>query len=386
MRRVVGSDRKVAGVAGGIARYLDIDPIIVRVLLVVLTFFGGSSLIVYLAGWVLLPEEGTDARPLGFDDRSRSVTLMIAGGVAALAAFADGVGGEFGFPFPAVVVGLGCLMAIAFWQHQRSERQPGAAAPYSAPPPYGERPTAYAAPAGPLPADAYATRTASYAARPAARAPAWTPPPPPPRRVDERKRGPILFLATLALMAVALGSLGVIDLAGTSVAAAAYPATALVVVGAMLLLGAFWGRAGGLIAIGLMILPVLVGTAIVDRWDGSQDVTYRPMSASEVQGSYEIQDGRLVLDLTDVRDLEALDGRIDLDARFGEIKVLVPQDVRVEVTAEVTGGGEIDLFDTSTGGFGISDAQDSPGGRAGDPELDLDLRVNFGQITVQQGA
>ena len=57
LRRTV-ADRKVAGVAGGIARHLDIDPLIMRVAFVVLSLFGGAGLIVYAACWILLPEDG----------------------------------------------------------------------------------------------------------------------------------------------------------------------------------------------------------------------------------------------------------------------------------------------------------------------------------------
>src|SRR6478735_1979406 len=46
-------DRKVAGVAGGLGRHLDVDPLIIRVLFVVLVFFGGSGLLVYGVLWPL---------------------------------------------------------------------------------------------------------------------------------------------------------------------------------------------------------------------------------------------------------------------------------------------------------------------------------------------
>lgn len=49
----------IAGVAAGVARYLDIDPTLVRIALVVLTFFGGVGVLLYGAGWILIPEEGT---------------------------------------------------------------------------------------------------------------------------------------------------------------------------------------------------------------------------------------------------------------------------------------------------------------------------------------
>src|SRR6478672_11838701 len=74
LRRSV-TDRHVAGVAGGIARHLDVDPIIIRVALVVATFFGGAGLLLYVAAWILVPEEGTAYEPLGLDQRSRTIAL-----------------------------------------------------------------------------------------------------------------------------------------------------------------------------------------------------------------------------------------------------------------------------------------------------------------------
>ena len=83
LRRSV-SDRKIAGVAGGLARHLDIDPVIVRVALVVLVFFGGAGLLIYGACWLFVPEEGAQVAPLGLDDRSRSIALVVAGVLAVL--------------------------------------------------------------------------------------------------------------------------------------------------------------------------------------------------------------------------------------------------------------------------------------------------------------
>jgi phage shock protein PspC (stress-responsive transcriptional regulator) len=50
----------VAGVAAGLARYLGVDVMIVRLAFVVLTFFGGAGIALYLAGLLLIPEEGSD--------------------------------------------------------------------------------------------------------------------------------------------------------------------------------------------------------------------------------------------------------------------------------------------------------------------------------------
>jgi phage shock protein C len=50
--------RMLAGVAAGVADYLGIDVTIVRIVLAVLTVMGGAGVPVYLAGWLLIPEEG----------------------------------------------------------------------------------------------------------------------------------------------------------------------------------------------------------------------------------------------------------------------------------------------------------------------------------------
>jgi phage shock protein PspC (stress-responsive transcriptional regulator) len=50
----------VAGVAAGVADYLDVDPTIVRIAFVALSLLGGLAVPLYLAGWVLIPEDGTD--------------------------------------------------------------------------------------------------------------------------------------------------------------------------------------------------------------------------------------------------------------------------------------------------------------------------------------
>ncbi|WP_053387127.1 PspC domain-containing protein [Leucobacter japonicus] len=55
-----GSDRWLAGVAGGVAERLKLDPIIVRGVFVVLALLGGPGILIYLIGWLLLPD--TDGR------------------------------------------------------------------------------------------------------------------------------------------------------------------------------------------------------------------------------------------------------------------------------------------------------------------------------------
>jgi phage shock protein PspC (stress-responsive transcriptional regulator) len=54
------TDRKLAGVCGGLAQYFNTDATLMRVLFVVLALLGGPGLVIYLLMWILVPEE-----PLG---------------------------------------------------------------------------------------------------------------------------------------------------------------------------------------------------------------------------------------------------------------------------------------------------------------------------------
>ena len=79
------TDRYFAGVAGGLGRHFDIDPTIIRVLLAVLTFFGGAGLLVYGAVWLFVPEDGQDRAPIELGSEMRRIVLIVAAVIAAVA-------------------------------------------------------------------------------------------------------------------------------------------------------------------------------------------------------------------------------------------------------------------------------------------------------------
>jgi phage shock protein PspC (stress-responsive transcriptional regulator) len=340
------TDRKVAGVAGGLARHLDVDPIILRVAFVVLAFFGGAGLILYGAGWLLLPEDGDDRATLHLDERSRTIALVALTVLAGLALVGDSWGAGW-FPWPLAIIGL-----VAFvWLSRSRERD-------------ARRAAAPAVPGDP----AYAAAT-PY--------PAHTPPP-----RDPRKRGPRLFWFTLLLILVAEGVLAIADGAGLSVVDSAYPALAVGLVALMLVVGSVVGRAGGLIALGLLASLFLAGATAADRWDGER-YTYEPTTADQVQDSYSMRTGELVLDLTGVDDLEDLDGRtVDVTGEVGRIEVLVPADLTTSVNAGVDGPGGFTIFGEDHGGIDIGASAESYGG-PGAPELTIDADLSVGQITVE---
>ncbi len=51
----------LAGVAAGFGRYLDVDPVLARLGFVLLAFVNGLGVLIYLAGWALMPREDAAA-------------------------------------------------------------------------------------------------------------------------------------------------------------------------------------------------------------------------------------------------------------------------------------------------------------------------------------
>ncbi|MCG8571711.1 MAG: PspC domain-containing protein [Spirochaetes bacterium] len=51
------TNKKIAGVCGGIAEYFDVDPLLIRVLWIVGTLMGGAGILAYLIAWFILPKD-----------------------------------------------------------------------------------------------------------------------------------------------------------------------------------------------------------------------------------------------------------------------------------------------------------------------------------------
>src|SRR3954451_4776081 len=75
-------DRVIAGVAGGLGRYFNIDPVVVRIAFIVLSFFGGAGLLAYFLAWLLVPSD--DSGKEAFDAAALVRRLGIVLGVVAL--------------------------------------------------------------------------------------------------------------------------------------------------------------------------------------------------------------------------------------------------------------------------------------------------------------
>ncbi len=346
------SDKKVAGVAGGVARHLDVDPTIVRVLFVVAIFFGGAGLLVYAVLWLVVPDDTTGRSALSVRDATRNVIVISVLVLAVILALGDTFdGGSLSWP-PLVVIAVITLVWLMA-RDRREERR-------------GDAPGSAGDPVG-TPGWSGTTYTPAPAAT-------WTP----------RRRGPLLFGATLALGALALGVLGLVEASGVTVVDGAYPALALTVVGLMLLVGSVHGRPGGLVLLGILCCVALAAVSVTQpRFDGDRDLTVAPTSADGLEGSYSVPAGRIAVDLTDVDDLDALDGRtLDLSANAGELLVTVPEGLTVELVANVAYGGAVDWPDGTRGGwdFGL----DRRFGDADDPTITVDADLDFGHIELRQ--
>ncbi|MFA6743531.1 MAG: PspC domain-containing protein, partial [Candidatus Neomarinimicrobiota bacterium] len=57
MKKLYRSDQQkiVAGVCGGIAEYFEIDPVLIRLIWIVLIVFGGTGILAYLIAWIVIP-------------------------------------------------------------------------------------------------------------------------------------------------------------------------------------------------------------------------------------------------------------------------------------------------------------------------------------------
>lgn len=118
-------DRVIAGVCGGIATYLDVDPVLVRALFAILTLASGMGLIIYLILWFIMPlDEGTGGTAVlrhNLDDLSQTVgsgakrigqpgtigVILIGLGVYFLLNQLGWFGGLSGLLWPLIIIGAG---------------------------------------------------------------------------------------------------------------------------------------------------------------------------------------------------------------------------------------------------------------------------------------
>jgi phage shock protein PspC (stress-responsive transcriptional regulator) len=413
-------DRVIAGVAGGFARWLGIDPVIVRVILVVLAVFGGSGLLLYVIGWLFIPDDDAPqseaerfiARAQRPGSSTRTVLLVIAVVVgvilfSAIVSSAFGNWGGFGsflllLSVGALVLYLATRPSSAMPQFSpapvggpvppteaddaasqgaqqpvQSTVDPGATAVAAPPPPPAAPPTAYA----------YGG-SGSY--------PGYTPPVPAPVPPTPPRPRSYLGLATLSIAILVTGVLVTLDVTGVvDLAPVIVPGVALLILGAGILVGAWVGRARWLLWFAIPTLFVtMIASFIPANFDGRFNPNFgagvgqkfeSPMTVLEAREPFELGVGQLQLDLTDLA-IPAGVTTVPIDATvgLGELIVTVPDDVRVLVDAD-SQLGELRIDGVAkTNDPSPSYEGELPGGPATGPVLDLTLHTNVGAVEVSR--
>jgi phage shock protein PspC (stress-responsive transcriptional regulator) len=317
-------DRVIAGVCGGLARYLNVDPVIVRVTAVALVFAGGAGIFLYLAAVLLVPNEGEGGAP--GDPPRRAV--VIAGAVAlavAIGALLPFHGGWWG-GWALLPLGLVALAGLLVWRMATGERPQGDA------------------------------------------------------RTIIRAMG--LGVALIALCVVLAFAAAWTAADGGNVAVAGI----IIAAGLALIAGAFLdGRARWLILPALAVaLPAgVVSAAGIDVTGGHGERSYRPATSDAVRSSYRLGAGKLVVDLRGAH-LTPGDHRVKLRLGVGDAQLIVPRDVCVS-TASHLGAGGVQVFDRDGGGIDV-DWQDERRAPAGTPRVVVDADVGIGAFTVHHEA
>jgi len=229
--------------------------------------------------------------------------------------------------------------------------------------------------------------------RPSAGALPWPPPPPPPppppgvpappgvplgTRAPSSLLGPFALCALLVVTgaAIALDASGAVD-----IAAGAVLAGALIVIGLALVVGAWWGRARWLVipGVALALVASVAGALDLPLAGGIGERDYRPATFAVVDDHYELGIGSLELDLREL-EFAGRTEKVRASVGIGELKVWVPEDVRVIVDGHVS-AGELVTFGDQESGTDVDTRVVRPG-TEGAGTLRLELRDGFGSIQV----
>jgi phage shock protein C len=120
VRRLLRSrtDRVLGGVCGGLGRYLNVDPVLLRIAAVALALSGGAGVIAYIVAWIVIPENTGEEQPGPVTSVHRhGIVVAVGAGLIALGVLLmlrDWLP-WFGWAvfWPIVVVGVGVLVLIS---------------------------------------------------------------------------------------------------------------------------------------------------------------------------------------------------------------------------------------------------------------------------------
>ncbi|KUM74829.1 PspC domain-containing protein [Streptomyces curacoi] len=411
--------KMLAGVCAGLGRQCDMDPVIFRITLAVLSATGGIGLIFYGFAWLFVPyddEDENEVRKLltgRVDGQALTAVLFALVGCGVFLTLLRN-GGVLTF---AVVLSL-LLAGAGYWSRHRGAPGPdplAAQAVADAPPEAQAPPVPAAYPSwwrDPIVKDGTHEGGTGYlwgprdsrdrdiaAAVNISLGTTWSsredirarhPGPPKPR--GPRWIGGWVFLLALLAGALGTGATWEDHALGTSLQTGL--SCALLVLGLGIAVSAFLGRTGaGSVFLAIITAGLLAASAALPRdidthW---MEKNWRPATAADVQQQYDLGTGVGTLDLTGLKFAGDQTVTTRADVGMGRLKVIVPKDVTVKVSIDV-GVGDIQLP-----GEDKQDVDVAPGkhkeltltpatGIKNAGTLDLDLSVGVGQAEVSRAA
>ncbi|MFI6642231.1 PspC domain-containing protein [Streptomyces sp. NPDC050504] len=407
----------LGGVCGGLGRFFDVDPVIFRIVLGVLTVTGGVGLIFYGFAWLLLPLEGeeeNEGRRLlsgRVDGASLTAVLLALIGCGLFLSVMNN-GSTIGFTVTVVLAVAGS----AVWSRNRraataADADPRASAaahavkvapPETKAPPVPGSPSWWRDPivkdgtTGPVSGDGYLWGPSALADQAAATRIGMMPDRPGRSAApDRRTRGPRSIGGLVFLLAMLAGGLGTAlswqgEPLGTSLQIGL--AAALGVFGIGLVVASFLGRTGFgtilmvVLTAGLLALAAALPKSITTEWKRS---TWTPATAAAVQPHYEVGSGVGTLDLSRIVVPPGERVTTSVDVGLGQLKVVVPKAVTVEIEADA-GVGDISLPDDPPGDIDVAPQQEErrtiepPKGSPRGGTVSLKLDVGVGQVEVDR--
>jgi phage shock protein PspC (stress-responsive transcriptional regulator) len=376
--------RMLAGVAKGVADNFGIAEWIPRVFFVVTAFFGGFGVVLYAAGWAFIrsEDETESAAERFFSGASTSrswigIGLMLIAGIIVLSNFTI-LSGEVVWAAALLVVGLLLYLGYFPGGKQEGDVEPGGSKEgvQRMTPTNTITPETEEAPSGDSPAGG-STRPPT---------PAPPPPPTPPELPPAKPReSSMLGRLTIGFMLLGLGVLALLDnIDGVAIDADPrhYIALAVTVLGVGLLVGAFAGRARWLILVAAILVPTMIfSPAFEYDWsDRDFDLDASPATFAEVEESYAIDIGQMVIDLRELPwDGEEISIEAAVDA--GSLRIYIPAGVGIVGEASVD-VGRVSEPGRSSGGLGDPTLTWDDPGESG--TVQLEAHVDVGNIDIRR--
>ncbi|MFC7307427.1 PspC domain-containing protein [Streptomyces monticola] len=411
--------KMLGGICSGLGRHCDMDPVIFRVGLAVLAVTGGLGLIIYGFAWLLLPLDGdeeTEGRKLLTGRVSGAGLTALICALVGCALFLSMLNNGGVLTFAAVLTLL--LAGAGYWSQQRAATDPDpvTAQTVADAPPETRAPPVASAPSW------WRDRIVKDGTHDGETGYFWGPPDlkgieftldpgywqyddskgtgykrhtPAPKPRGPRWIGGWVFLLALLAGALATG-LSWDDRSGGSLGTSlqAGLACALAVLGLGIAVSAFLGRTGAgsivlaVITAGLLAAATALPDNISTKWVRTE---WKPAAVAQVRPLYELGSGAGTLDLSGVKLGKGETLTTSAEVGAGRIKVVVPDDVTVQLDVEV-GVGDIRLPTETPGDVDIAPGQDRtttlapPSGTKDGGTIDLRLEVGVGQAEVARAA